>query len=111
MACGHSVCDSCVLAFGEGVLDFEYNFVLSSCIFCDCQPGLDVKIKPPTAGVRILSIDGGGSRGIIPLEMLSLLQELAGPDCPIRDFFDLTIGTSAGESAVNTFMALLLTGG
>ena len=55
-----------------------------------------VRLKPPTAGIRILSIDGGGVRGIIPLESLSLLQQLLGPDCPIQELVDLGFGTSAG---------------
>lgn len=50
---------------------------------------------------RVLSIDGGGIRGIIPAELLlSLeykLQEYSGnPDARIADFFDLIAGTSTG---------------
>ena len=42
--------------------------------------------------VRILSIDGGGIRGIIPARVL---QELLG-DRPAQDVFDLIAGTSTG---------------
>lgn len=50
---------------------------------------------------RILSIDGGGIRGIIPAQiLLSLekkLQERTGnPDARLADFFDLLAGTSTG---------------
>ena len=54
-------------------------------------------LKPPTAGVRILCIDGGGIRGVIPLEFLGLLQGDIGPECPIQDFFDMAFGTSSGN--------------
>src|SRR5205814_7260003 len=54
------------------------------------------KLKPPTAGVRILCIDGGGVRGIIPLNVMALLQILAGQDFHVQDLFDLKFGTSAG---------------
>ncbi|MBW3587387.1 MAG: patatin-like phospholipase family protein, partial [Cyanobacteria bacterium 0813] len=50
---------------------------------------------------RILSIDGGGIRGIIPAQVLlsleSKLQQKSGnPDAKIADYFDLIAGTSAG---------------
>ncbi|CAK9166468.1 unnamed protein product [Ilex paraguariensis] len=59
-------------------------------------------MQPPTDGdlITILSIDGGGVRGIIPgviLEYLeSQLQEQDGPDARIADYFDVIAGTSTG---------------
>ncbi|XP_042517686.1 patatin-like protein 2 [Macadamia integrifolia] len=50
--------------------------------------------------VTILSIDGGGVRGIIPATILafleSRLQELDGEQARIADYFDLIAGTSTG---------------
>ncbi|MEI8186260.1 MAG: patatin-like phospholipase family protein [Chlorobiaceae bacterium] len=51
--------------------------------------------------MRILSIDGGGIRGIIPGEVLialeQKLQQISGrPDMRIADVFDLIAGTSTG---------------
>ncbi|XP_068658022.1 patatin-like protein 2 [Aristolochia californica] len=50
--------------------------------------------------VTVLSIDGGGVRGIIPgviLEFLeSKLQELDGDDARLADYFDVIAGTSTG---------------
>ncbi|KAL6859091.1 hypothetical protein ACP4OV_018093 [Aristida adscensionis] len=50
--------------------------------------------------VTILSIDGGGVRGIIPATILAFLeeklQELDGPDARIADYFDVVAGTSTG---------------
>ncbi|PIA46440.1 hypothetical protein AQUCO_01500169v1 [Aquilegia coerulea] len=57
---------------------------------------------PPSAGrmVTVLSIDGGGIKGIIPGAMLafleSKLQELDGADVRIADYFDIVAGTSTG---------------
>ncbi|MBD1827229.1 patatin-like phospholipase family protein [Microcoleus vaginatus GB1-A2] len=50
---------------------------------------------------RILSIDGGGIRGIIPAQLVvsieSMLQQKSGnPEARIADYFDLIAGTSAG---------------
>ncbi|CAA0824901.1 Patatin-like protein 2 [Striga hermonthica] len=50
--------------------------------------------------IRVLSIDGGGVRGIIPGVILgfleSELQKLDGPHARIADYFDVVAGTSTG---------------
>ncbi|KAL7595982.1 hypothetical protein Lser_V15G31256 [Lactuca serriola] len=57
---------------------------------------------PPANGklITILSIDGGGIRGIIPATILafleSQLQELDGKDARLADYFDVVAGTSTG---------------
>ncbi|KAK1263227.1 hypothetical protein QJS04_geneDACA017461 [Acorus gramineus] len=59
-------------------------------------------LQPPTYGklVTILSIDGGGIRGIIPATILAFLeaklQELDGENVRIADYFDVIAGTSTG---------------
>ncbi|PIA34133.1 hypothetical protein AQUCO_03800006v1 [Aquilegia coerulea] len=50
--------------------------------------------------IRVLSIDGGGVKGLIPGVMLeyleSQLQELDGEDVRLADYFDVVTGTSTG---------------
>ncbi|KAA8537728.1 hypothetical protein F0562_027282 [Nyssa sinensis] len=59
-------------------------------------------LQPPTYGnlITVLSIDGGGIRGIIPGTILSFLeselQKLDGEDARIADYFDVIAGTSTG---------------
>ncbi|XP_050388325.1 patatin-like protein 2 [Argentina anserina] len=59
-------------------------------------------LQSPTYGnlVTVLSIDGGGIRGIIPGTMLSFLefelQKLDGEDARLADYFDVIAGTSTG---------------
>ncbi|GAU44313.1 hypothetical protein TSUD_304940 [Trifolium subterraneum] len=61
-----------------------------------------LQIPPPTYGnlVTILSIDGGGIRGIIPATILefleSQLQELDGESARLAYYFDVITGTSTG---------------
>ncbi|XP_038974248.1 patatin-like protein 1 isoform X3 [Phoenix dactylifera] len=61
-----------------------------------------VQIQPPTYGnlITILSIDGGGIRGIIPAIILAFLEEqlqaLDGLDARLADYFDVIAGTSTG---------------
>ncbi|KAL0438679.1 UNVERIFIED_CONTAM: Patatin-like protein 2 [Sesamum latifolium] len=60
------------------------------------------KMRTPTCGnlITILSIDGGGIRGIIPATILefleSQLQKLDGEDARLADYFDVIAGTSTG---------------
>ncbi|KAK8556782.1 hypothetical protein V6N13_064786 [Hibiscus sabdariffa] len=57
---------------------------------------------PPAQGkmLTVLSIDGGGIRGLIPGTILASLeaklQELDGPDVRLADYFDIIAGTSTG---------------
>ncbi|KAI3947675.1 hypothetical protein MKX01_034340 [Papaver californicum] len=63
---------------------------------------ISLKLLPPTYGrlITILSIDGGGIRGVIPGTILAFLeaqlQELDGPDARLADYFDVISGTSTG---------------
>lgn len=56
--------------------------------------------NPPTRPMRLLSIDGGGLKGLIPAEALiaieSQLDALTGRSLPLCDRFDLIGGTSTG---------------
>jgi hypothetical protein len=84
---------------GTAMPGFEYRFKITTCVWCQQEMDFTVHLKPPTAGVRILSIDGGGARGVIPLETIRLLQIVLG-DLPVREMFDLAVGTSSGKCAI-----------
>ena len=73
------------------------SFQMNRCMICGSRQSLSVRLKPLTAGVRILSIDGGGIKGIVPLQILKILQTYLGSDSPIQELFDLVMGTSAGK--------------
>eukprot|EP00050_Salpingoeca_kvevrii_P020125 m.94867 g.94867 ORF g.94867 m.94867 type:complete len:458 (+) comp8726_c0_seq6:188-1561(+) len=45
-------------------------------------------------GIRILAVDGGGTKGLATIEMLKYIQERC--DRPIHECFDLIAGTSTG---------------
>jgi patatin-like phospholipase/acyl hydrolase len=53
-------------------------------------------MKPRCAGIRVLTLDGGGIKGILEIAMLMKLEERIDLGIPIQEFFDLVIGTSTG---------------
>ncbi|XP_010059970.2 patatin-like protein 2 [Eucalyptus grandis] len=63
---------------------------------------MSIPLQPPTYGnlITVLSIDGGGIRGLIPGTVLNFLeselQKLDGKDARIVDYFDVISGTSTG---------------
>jgi hypothetical protein len=57
--------------------------------------GVNIKVKPPTATLWLLSINGGGVRGIIPLVFLQVLEEMIGLPYLVQGNFDFVIGTSS----------------
>lgn len=67
------------------------------CPLCDKQFEIikDHYQIPGLAGYRILCLDGGGSRGIIEIAILSKIMERF-PKLEVRHLFDLVVGTSTG---------------
>lgn len=85
--------------FGSPSLSMEYQYLLRRCILCDESKPLTVRLKPPTAAPRILSVDDGGTQG--PFQ----LQQLLGPRIRIQDAFDLAGGAGdGGEEILERFM-------
>lgn len=105
LPCGHALCEDCVRDFDQGASNQMRSTIMThpSCILCGARASENgwpwkIRLKPKSAGVRLLSLDGGGVRGIIELEILRRLEQEIGLDLPISNFFDLIVGTSAGTS-------------
>ncbi|KAM0714547.1 hypothetical protein Q7P37_009843 [Cladosporium fusiforme] len=96
LKCGHTMCEDCLRRFAHPQAGRESCLLLTTCMMCQTRCQLRVQLKPLTAGVRILSIDGGGVRGVVPLQFLCLLNSVLGSTDRLQDFFDLAFGTSAG---------------
>ncbi|KAH7173285.1 uncharacterized protein B0J16DRAFT_405679 [Fusarium flagelliforme] len=93
----HGVCEDCIKrcnhSTGEESL-IQMSFCPLGCSFT-CTPW-SIRVKPRTAGARILTLDGGGIRGIIELVILSKIEKEVGLGIRIQELFDLVIGTSTG---------------
>lgn len=102
-SCGHAICDLCVRTFGQTNPERKDEFAFPNCILCGEQNHKPViSLIPVTAGIRLLSLDGGGIRGVIPLVCLEFIQNrLAELQVSLRDVFDFACGTSAGMSSTS----------
>ena len=58
------------------------------------KEGQGAQMVSSKGGLRVLAIDGGGSRGVIPAAILRVLEAVTGER--VGDLFDLMGGTSAG---------------
>ena len=105
LSCGHCVCETCVVLFGTRAMPQRHAYQLRRCPICgQDNVGRVYNFVPPTAGLRVLSIDGGGVRGVIPATVLALLENrLAELGCSVHHFFDLVCGTSSGKYASTLF--------
>jgi hypothetical protein len=97
LTCGHMLCDQCIEIFGEGVIGGEHQYLVQYCPICSQSNSNEARLKPRTAGPRILSLDGGGTGGVMELAAMEILQDRLGPQCAFQDFIDFAIGTSAGK--------------
>ncbi|KAF2230441.1 hypothetical protein EV356DRAFT_536374 [Viridothelium virens] len=100
LPCGHILCTSCIRNYGRPCGNTEVEIQE-----CPIESGslrryqswkFRVYLKPRSAGIRVLTLDGGGIRGVVELEILQLIEEAMGGYLPIRNFFDLIVGTSTG---------------
>lgn len=104
-ACNHMLCEECCIELGQASDIDPHLHKFSSCPLCATPCDVQVRIKPATAGVRVLAIDGGGIRAVVPIQFLRALERAIGLDIPVQEHFDISFGTSSGRV---TCMVILL---
>ncbi|KAK4656287.1 hypothetical protein QC762_310000 [Podospora pseudocomata] len=97
-SCGHAFCPRCIQELSTPSRWKAAAFELDSCILCDGQDGHQtIQLRPRCSGVRILTLDGGGVRGIVELALVQALeQEIGLTNVRLAEMFDLIVGTSTG---------------
>jgi hypothetical protein len=72
LPCGHCICENCVVVLGDRSEEDPWVVTIHHCFLCgqEMPKEINVRIHPPTAGAGVLCIDGGGTRGIVPLVLM-----------------------------------------
>lgn len=98
--CGHCFCDVCVQIYNESCRDNPWEYNITRCMLCHrlFEQPVKIRLRNPARGLNVLSLDGGGCRGIVPLAFLRVLEGRIGLPYPIQENFDIVIGTSSGKS-------------
>ncbi|KAH7419435.1 hypothetical protein BKA64DRAFT_699467 [Cadophora sp. MPI-SDFR-AT-0126] len=99
LPCGHSYCPCCVQELANVSRSFECAFDMPACILCGTHNPANphqIRLKPRCAGARILTLDGGGIRGIVELALVKAIEREVGINIEIGEMFDLIVGTSTG---------------
>jgi hypothetical protein len=96
LQCRHSLCEPCIIAYGESSEAEPWTFWLGECPLCGEPNESKFEHKPPTAGVRALILEGGGIRGIIPLSYLQELETAIDLPMGIQEHFDIIVANSSG---------------
>lgn len=94
--CCHMLCEECCIDLGQRTDSDPHLFTFSDCAICKLSCDVRIRMKPATAGIRVLSIDGGGVRAVVPIQFLRALEQALGLDMPVQEHFDLSYGTSSG---------------
>ncbi|OCT45695.1 hypothetical protein CLCR_01405 [Cladophialophora carrionii] len=118
LPCGHGYCEDCVKDFGKLLPQNSYHYVIDECVLCNATaaewqarrsrvspngPSVAnenvtpvIRLNPRYGGIRVLTLDGGGVRGVIELALIEKIEQRIGLNLPISEFFDLVVGTSTG---------------
>ncbi|KAK4218924.1 hypothetical protein QBC37DRAFT_164801 [Rhypophila decipiens] len=93
----HGICNDCIRRY-SGSRRHHSVIEISECpLGCQLEKKpWTIRVKPKTAGARILVLDGGGIRGIVELAILNEIEKTIGLGIKIQDLFDLVVGTSTG---------------
>ncbi|KAI0902824.1 hypothetical protein F4823DRAFT_629883 [Ustulina deusta] len=93
----HCVCEDCIRRYSRQYGGSSTISITSCPLGCSLtKTPWTIRVKPPTAGARILSLDGGEIRGIAELAILTEIEREVKMGIRIQDLFDLVVGTSTG---------------
>lgn len=106
LPCSHVICFDCIKEFDETPPETKYpgTVINRECVLCSSRENkvgtwpYCVEYQPDLGGIRVLSLDGGGVRGVIQLSILKRLESLVDLDMPLGEHFDMIVGTSVGKS-------------
>ncbi len=98
LPCQHGLCERCFrTCAGEKRSDIAVQLGINSCPLCcqTWQKRFGAWFSPRNS-YRIMSLDGGGIKGVVAVMSMRRLLEETGLSIPFHAYFDLIVGTSIG---------------
>ncbi|ORX91556.1 hypothetical protein BCR34DRAFT_501395, partial [Clohesyomyces aquaticus] len=97
MACGHTLYNTCIRIYSQRSILEQNTYAFSNCLLCGVQGNMIFRLVPPSAGIRVLSLDGGGIQAVVPLVFLSAIKSrLSSFKSLVTNYFNFVGGTLAG---------------
>ncbi|RSL74784.1 hypothetical protein CEP53_000019 [Fusarium sp. AF-6] len=94
----HGICEDCIRRYNPGIGEASVIRMSSCPLGCSfATTPWSIRVKPRTAGARILALDGGGVRGIVELVILARIEEAVGFGIRLQDLFDLILGDNSNH--------------
>ena len=97
LPCGHVLCEECTRACGR---DNGVKITVDRCPLhhtdARWERPAEFRFKSSEAGACVLSLDGGGVRGIVQLETLRAIEQALGSHVPVHRLFDILVGAGTG---------------
>jgi len=94
LSCRHSFCPTCVSIHGQADLNDPWSFNLDTCPLCDKPNKISLHLRPATAGLRGLILDGNSNKDI---ELLQDVEERLQLPISITEHFDIINGRGSGN--------------
>eukprot|EP01032_Pedospumella_encystans_P007957 gene7957-9487_t len=92
--CHHILCEEC-LSKRQQLSPVVTDVPLCFCPFCRNPSPCPPFVPEEFVGFRVLSLDGGGVKGLVEVKVLQKIEEYFHP-LRITNLFDVIVGTSAG---------------
>ena len=94
LACGHAFCFTCIRDLTDDD-SLPHRLKVIHCPIHSKSQNFSPRLLPIQSGCRVLSLDGGGVKGLAQLVMLRHIEKRCF-DVPVIHLFDLVVGTSIG---------------
>lgn len=98
LTCGHTLCDPCTVICATASACEDRNIAIESCPFCGAVNQRIITMRPKTAGLRILDLDGPPTCKLAMWQFLRDIQYYTGLPMSIREHFDLAFGSNIGKA-------------
>ena len=92
------ICENYILVFGHCSVEDPCLYGIEQCFLYkeEMPEKVEIRVHPPTAGIGVFCIDGGGVWGIGPLRLMKRIHDSIGLPVPFQRLIWVAFGVSLG---------------